>query len=137
MPIQRSKSAPQSIAGVSTVHVARSYSHENVHHKPVQVAPFRPGSSRALALPSSRVHKGDPFNLGNFFPTSRVFEEEEDWNWLRSDHSTHAESMAVVRTPAPMMFGLVGDKLATEAIKNEDKLGVLSLSRSASQLSIY
>jgi hypothetical protein len=136
MSIQRSKSAPLSIAGPATIHVPRSYSYENVQRR---AGPFQTtgiaGPSTPVVSPSSRARRGDPFSLGNFFPTSRVSDEDDDWSWLRADDAViHEESQSIAST-APVMLGLAGDKLAADAIKSEDKLGVLSLSMSRQSLS--
>ena len=129
MSIQRSKSAPQLVSGTSTVHVPRSYSYENVHCKSTRVPPLhRPLAP--LASPSSRIHRGDPFSLGNFFPTSRL-SDEDDWNWLdaidEEPEATSASTSAFFDLAEDRVAA--EDKYAAEAIRSEDKLGILSFGR--------
>jgi hypothetical protein len=131
MSIQRSKSAPQAIAAIPALHVPRSHSHENVRAQPTRstlAKPFIAGRPTSLASPSARAHDGDPFSLGNFFPSSRV-SDEDYWTWLRTEHAIQEEPEPLAPT-APSMLGLTSDMMAAEAIKNEDKLGVLSISMS-------
>jgi len=127
MSIQRSKSAPQSIATpIPATHVPRSYSQENVRAKTTRSARPNPAVAGAsLTSPSARTHDGDPFSLGSFFPSSRV-SDEDGWTWLPSEHAIQEEPEPMAPMAASML-GPTSDRLAAEAIRNEDKLGVLSI----------
>lgn len=146
MSIQRSKSAPQSVAGLSTFNLPRSFSHEHLQKNAGQASTS--AATPAVSPSISRVDREDPFSLTGFFPPLRFrTEHQEEWNWLRADRegdiqqddaqSTYSFSSAggegivdspLTGSPAAVMFGQVEDDIARETIRCEDKLGVLSLS---------
>ncbi|KAI0800973.1 hypothetical protein C8Q74DRAFT_458764 [Fomes fomentarius] len=97
-----------------------------------------------------RVEREDPFSLSGFFPANLNFaalehpETEQEWDWLRaSDHSEADESEQLEfrsgrvspisesddewNIPTPCSPE-VEDALTGDAIKREDKLGILKLS---------
>lgn len=89
-------------------------------------------SSTPLLSPALRVDRDDPFNLTSFFPTSRISEEEDGWNWLReTDYGMEDDELAEFVGDSSTIHG---DEPAAQVIKNEDKLGVLSLSLSTVSL---
>jgi len=141
MSLKRSKSAPQPIATLITFNLPRSHSQQYLQ----QNAQRKGLRGLAVSPTFSRADREDPFSLSGFFPSSfGGLEEEEEWNWLREEDEEEgyrrsieplgiAEDAASVSslpgTPT-VMFGHVEDELTREAIKGEDKLGVLSLGMS-------
>jgi hypothetical protein len=149
MPIPRSKSAPQPIAsaldgkhklsltttdypGESSVVRSKSF---------VASAPLVP------VYPSSALERDDPFSLSTFFPSplqrGKSVTGSGEWRWLRGGHdgdrdvlmgsdaedlpSSSSDGMrSVPPTPGGIMFG---EDLTGESIKDEDKIGVLSISK--------
>lgn len=129
MPIKRSQSAPngQPIAALAAltkvdapaagdlkVHLSRSKSYLTQHS----------------ALDSPLNDREDPFSLGGFFPGSSrtAHQEEEQWKWLQRDEDSERASVSSFSVDEEdSVLGELDDELAREAIKVEDKLGVLSL----------
>jgi len=104
-----------------------------VHHgsPAIQVRPPRytratTHTPQPLAVVTERttLERGDPFSLSGFFPSSLG---EEKWDWLRGEEKVEKKIWAAEEGgSANVLFG-ESDKLTQEAIKGEDKLGVLSL----------
>ncbi|KAI0778476.1 hypothetical protein BD413DRAFT_465769 [Trametes elegans] len=105
------------------------------------------GTQPLASLYTPRSEREDPFSLGGFFPSNLgAFDSspvEHEWDWL---HSPDDDAPRAVRSP--LRSGLVspiseddeweiptpcsalaetGDTLARDAIKREDKLGILAL----------
>ncbi|KAI0361303.1 hypothetical protein OH77DRAFT_1516283 [Trametes cingulata] len=149
MSIPRSQSVPHVSSLRITTDVPRASQRDSArpklprHRSAVAVA----GSSQPLAsLYTPRSEREDPFSLGGFFPANLgAFEnspEEHEWDWLHA-----SDDRAVLRSPArsglvsPISeddewdiptpcsaFADAGDALTRDAIKREDKLGILALS---------
>ncbi|KAF9229171.1 hypothetical protein BS17DRAFT_688315 [Gyrodon lividus] len=145
MALRRSKTAPQSLDQHDTrpATLTRVKSSMNdILHPP----------SRTLSIPrkvvslSGTPHEKDPFSLAGFFPPSswmtQSLHEGERW-WLRQEEPectpTRDELCSVYSlsedevdgslppTPGPGVFARSDKDMAEEAIKREDKMGVLSL----------
>ncbi|TFK36817.1 hypothetical protein BDQ12DRAFT_226172 [Crucibulum laeve] len=120
MSISRSKSAPHTIVSMTPSRLARSGSHQ-----------YLPGenwgqSSRGTKV-TTRRERGDPFSLLGFFPVSLTgIESEDEWQWLREEERRD-EKYEGGTSRSQSIFGEKDEKGTGEAIKGEDKLGVLSL----------
>ena len=78
----------------------------------------------------------DPFNLGGFFPppfplAENGLGEDEEWQWLRGDDNPAPEEQAVedwknLHTEVPSLDESE-DEDTDELIRQEDKLGILSI----------
>ncbi|EGO05209.1 hypothetical protein SERLA73DRAFT_174215 [Serpula lacrymans var. lacrymans S7.3] len=95
-----------------------------------------------LSTPRDRE---DPFNLAGFFPASYSASpttEKERWEWLRQEEDEYGAKRDAVSsvysfseegdgslptTPGPAGFARMEEDKAEEAIKGEDKMGILSL----------
>lgn len=115
MPIKRSQSAPigngqllTKVIETPNAHLPRSKSYLVQHSAPLN-------------------DREDPFSLAGFFPGS----SEERWKWLRRDEGSERASVSSFSVgEEDSALGDMDDELAREAIQDEDKLGVLSLSPS-------
>ena len=105
------------------------------------------GSSAHHTPHSERVE--DPFSLSGFFsPGLSVTDQPSDstWNWLRGDEDdsgmdselrymasgcvspiSEEDGEPFTEENSALLFDKLRDRLATDAIREEDKLGVLSL----------
>lgn len=125
MSLQRSKSAPHPISGLATS-LPRVAS---FHHKQAKTGHV------VTQLPTPRIEREDPFSLSGFFPTT--LGEEDEWGWLRDEGSDkeewgglHGEELE----EGGVIFGHTeSGNVTQDAIKDEDKLGILSLGRSPPQ----
>ena len=99
-------------------------------------------SKNLTSIYSPRVEKEDPFSLSGFFPANLVALEhsaaEQEWDWLRASSdeegeyrpdlvSPVSESEDEWNLPTPCSQD-AADAFTREAIKREDKLGILALS---------
>lgn len=93
-------------------------------------------SRQGICPPSvAESPEGGPFNLSGFFPTSlsAIEGEEEEWRWLRGEGEEgkgegqryRGEEEGPVRGGRSAIFG----EETSDAIKGEDKMGVLTLSK--------
>ncbi|KAG6334495.1 hypothetical protein ID866_4590 [Astraeus odoratus] len=145
-PLRRSKTAPESLDEYDGKNVALTrtktrygdlallgYSglgqYELADHKPV-------------SPPGGPYEREDPFNLAGFFPPPRFAGtpgDGEQWQWLRTEGyarqdetgSLYSETTSnFPSTPGSAVSTWLRDDAAEEAIKGEDKMGVLSLTGS-------
>lgn len=138
MSLQRSKSAPHPFPTLlTTSSLPRSTSHVQLPQKlPKSAHPhvhFRPPAPSPGFTP--RTERADPFSLGEFFPSSLGYTAEtqtEEWNWLRDgeEENEDEENEAQEQEQVKDQTSQKNDELAEDAIKREDKLGVLSLGES-------
>ncbi|KAG7099174.1 hypothetical protein E1B28_001045 [Marasmius oreades] len=134
--LPRSKSAPQPLPALSAcastnVHsLPRSASHQTIQPK-AKSAPMGAVRPTNRALHSPRIEREQPFNLAGFFPTGTLGEmqnEASSW-WLREgDEESEGQSWcpAVAEAGTEGMVGQISDEMTRAAIKNEDKMGILS-----------
>lgn len=151
MSVPRSRSVPHITLQTTNLSTASSSSQPAERH----ARPHLPRHRSAVALSSSshhlvpvytpRVEREDPFSLSGFFPANFAAlehpEAEQEWDWLRvtddsdagdDDHrsgrvSPISESDDEWTVPTPCSPD-VEDALTGDAIKREDKLGILTLS---------
>ncbi|GLB36044.1 hypothetical protein LshimejAT787_0303320 [Lyophyllum shimeji] len=118
MALQRSKSAPQGIPALLPMprSVPRASSFQTIQNavKTVKTVPLAERTD---------MEREDPFSLLGFFPSSLG---EEKWGWIRGEEKVEKAWTAEEGESGSVLFG-ESDKLTQEAIKGEDKLGVLSL----------
>ncbi|KAI8980718.1 hypothetical protein BD414DRAFT_493074 [Trametes punicea] len=109
-------------------------------------------SSSPQSLYTPRTERDDPFSLGGFFPANLgAFEylpTDQQWDWLHPDAAAADEDDYYLGGLSPIRSGLVSpiseddewdiptpcsaladehDALAQDAIRREDKLGILTL----------
>ncbi|KAH7928520.1 hypothetical protein BV22DRAFT_201111 [Leucogyrophana mollusca] len=125
--LQVQPSTTPSWYGLSTAHLTRTAA----------------SRSSPLATPHERE---DPFNLAGFFPVSHFASpttEAERWEWLRHEENRSGPTRdelgsvcsfsedevdgSLPTTPGPVVFARLEEDEAEEAIKGEDKMGILSL----------
>lgn len=145
--LMRSRSAPQPITTLAASasssekpFIQRSLSHVDVEkdtHAKRRIAAQTTKSRQGPPVSSpSTSTPGDPFNLSGFFPTSlsAIGSEEKEWQWLREEgeeggrrkyQRCGGDEEGTVRGGRSAIFG----EETSDAIKSEDKLGVLALSR--------
>ena len=85
--LQRSSSAPLTVAGLAKEQQALSRTKSHLHVEKPQPKPYLKPLTRAVVVPSlasssssSSGEREDPFNLAGFFPP-----EKESWGWLRAE----------------------------------------------------
>ncbi|KIJ68562.1 hypothetical protein HYDPIDRAFT_81673 [Hydnomerulius pinastri MD-312] len=154
--LRRSKTAPQPLDEYDTKHatLTRAKSSLNdlsrLHLQQSTTLPsYGQGSLLKNVSPLGTPHeREDPFSLAGFFPPSSrfapPFSEGERWEWLRHDEDRYVSPRDELRsvysftedeadgslppTPGPgVFFARLDEDVAEEAIKGEDKMGVLSL----------
>ncbi|KAF9462131.1 hypothetical protein BDZ94DRAFT_1262011 [Collybia nuda] len=123
MSLQRSKSAPHPISGLTSLPRTASF-----HYKQAK-------TGHATPLHTPRIEKEDPFSLSGFFP--RIYGNEDEWRWLRDEQQWVGSEKVAGPTEEEeeeeeekyrVIFGQAESENTTrEMIKDEDKLGVLSL----------
>ncbi|KAI0375298.1 hypothetical protein BV20DRAFT_960404 [Pilatotrama ljubarskyi] len=149
MSIPRSQSVPHVSSLRITTDMPRASQRDSArpklprHRSAVAVS----GSTQPLAsLYTPRSEREDPFSLGGFFPANLgAFESspaEQEWDWLHAEDDRAAALRSPARSglvspiseddewdiPTPCSaFADAGDALARDAIKREDKLGILAL----------
>ena len=154
MSVPRSHSVPQ-IATFQTTKTPTASSSSGVAERHVRPQLPRHRSAVGIAghshhlvsVYTPRVEREDPFSLSGFFPTSLAAREhpdsEQEWDWLRAATdedgaeeeeeyrsgrvSPISESDSEWNVPTPCSPDME-DVLAGDAIKREDKLGILALS---------
>lgn len=137
MPIKRSQSAPQPIEAIFTsTKIRASTSKAPNADLPRSKSYLVDHSVSHSPLATPWVEREDPFSLGGFFPASNrsAAAEGEQWKWLHrdEDESGRDEGQSVASFSVDeddSVLGELEDELAGEAIKVEDKLGVLSLGK--------
>lgn len=137
MPIKRSQSAPHPIHALALTNkpARASTSKEPQAILPRSKSYLVEHSATDSPISTPWVEREDPFSLGGFFPaSSRAAPEEGDqWKWLRRDDDDEAQDEKASTSSFSVdeddsVLGELEDELAGEAIKTEDKFGVLSLS---------
>ncbi|KAI0660372.1 hypothetical protein C8Q70DRAFT_47686 [Cubamyces menziesii] len=149
MSLPRSQSVPHVSSLKITTDLGQSSTHNGTrrpklprHRSAVAVSGTQPFAS----LYTPRSEREDPFSLGGFFPTTLgAFENspvEQEWDWLHPDTAANDDYDSPVRSglvspiseddewdiPTPCSaLDDAGDALARDAIKREDKLGILTL----------
>ncbi|EFI28663.1 hypothetical protein CC1G_13689 [Coprinopsis cinerea okayama7 len=139
VPLQRSQSAPQPIASLVQTSTSdarrqplpRTVSHEQVqkHKCPPHMKPLTSTLATGPASPMN-VDQEDPFNLLTFFPPG--IGRRDDWHWLRGEALAEEVEEASIDVEgddggdSPAIFVPTEDRHMSEAIKGEDKLGILS-----------
>ncbi|RDB28625.1 hypothetical protein Hypma_015636 [Hypsizygus marmoreus] len=116
MALQRSKSAPHAIPALLPPSLPRSSSFHTM-----------PEAAKRAPIKHEPPVAEDPFSLAGFFPSSLG---EEKWAWLREDiREQDGEWKTGDEDGTTVVCGLNGEleKLTRDAIKDEDKMGVLSL----------
>ncbi|KAF8078733.1 hypothetical protein FPV67DRAFT_75145 [Lyophyllum atratum] len=125
MALQRSKSAPQGIPALLAIppSLPRASSFHTIQKavNSVKTVPLA-----VEVAERTNLERGDPFSLSGFFPSSLG---EEKWGWLRGDEKAEKKIWAAEEGGSGNVLFAESDKLTQEAIKGEDKLGVLSLGR--------
>ncbi|KAF8898854.1 hypothetical protein BD779DRAFT_42854 [Infundibulicybe gibba] len=74
-------------------------------------------------LCTPQLERGDPFNLGGFFPSS-LSDMEGEWDWLRSEDEPKGRPVSIANGTG---ITVEGDIITRKSIKGEDKLGGVSL----------
>ncbi|RDX50435.1 hypothetical protein OH76DRAFT_447481 [Lentinus brumalis] len=152
MSVPRSQSVPH-IASFQTTKISTPSSSTEAAER--HVRPQLPRHRSALGIAGDthhlvpvytpRVEREDPFSLSGFFPARLAAREhpetEQEWDWLRAATdeeeglerhrsglvSPISESDSEWNIPTPCSPDME-DALAGDAIKREDKLGILTLS---------
>ncbi|KAF9270185.1 hypothetical protein L218DRAFT_1071659 [Marasmius fiardii PR-910] len=138
--LPRSKSAPQPLPVLSVLasaHVTplpRSASHQTIQPKARSSSSVETMRPINRAMHSPRIEREQPFNLTGFFPTGTLNEkknERSSW-WLREGEEQDEEgedqswTTAAAESGTEGMVGQISDEMTRAAIKNEDKMGILS-----------
>ncbi|KAG6862407.1 hypothetical protein C0995_011847 [Termitomyces sp. Mi166 len=110
MTLPRSKSAPNGVPALIPAPLVRAASFHTIEEVMKDIK-----SERLVAVEEKHgeEEREDAFNLSGFFPG------EKKWGWMGAE-----EAEGGVKTES--LFG-TSDRMTQEAIKREDKLGVLSL----------
>jgi len=119
MALQRSRSAPHGVPALLPIprSLPRASSFQTIQNAVKTVKTVRLGERTV-------VEREDPFSLSGFFPSSLG---EENWSWLRGEEKVEKKIWTAEEAGmGGVLFG-ESDTLTQEAIKGEDKLGVLSL----------
>jgi hypothetical protein len=120
--------------GMASVSVERPSIQRSISH--VDLGKDSGAKRRASAELTEPKRDGGPFNLSGFFPTSlsAIRREEEEWGWLRGEgeEGKEEEDREQREEEEPLRGGgsAIFGKETGEAIEGEDKLGVLTLSKS-------
>ena len=136
MSIARSQSAPQPLAhsfreGKHNPRGAGYSAHDDGDGRATGTSIPRSQSFHTTApvypqyrRPSRPLAREDPFSLSTFFPTQR---REGEWHWLEGlyDDERHEET-DFAHSPSDETMHDMHDNLE-DAVKAEDKLGILSL----------
>lgn len=131
MSIQRSQSVPHSIAHAQSS-LPRSMSHQQLPRNTYKTPIRRATSLRASPMASPRTEREDPFSLAGFFPTS-LSTESEDWRWIREEEEEHLEGEEEESHESShdersgSVMSRQGNEELTRAIRDHDKMGVLSM----------
>jgi len=114
MALQRSKSAPHTLPALVQATVPRTSSFHTLQKH------VRAATGAQLPPPE------DPFSLSGFFPSLR----RERWGWLREETKLEDGDSDVAEEDDGVgaLFG-DSDEQTQEAIRDEDKLGVLSFGK--------
>ncbi|KAA1468729.1 hypothetical protein DENSPDRAFT_878359 [Dentipellis sp. KUC8613] len=137
--IQRSKSAPH-VSGLAPL-VEKAQRPQLGPRRTKTTLDFLEAFPQARRVPSGyttpRSDREDPFNMGGFFPPQlRTDEEAAEWRWLKDEEADdEAEGSHTVETAASdddaasgeSLFGEVEEANADAVIRDEDKLGILSI----------
>ncbi|KAG5647628.1 hypothetical protein DXG03_008981 [Asterophora parasitica] len=120
--LQRSKSAPHGMPALlpapASLVRASSFHTTQEAAKPVKKPPMAAVAERVAE------ERGDPFSLSGFFPSSLG---DDKWGWLRDEEKEQEKQWSTEDGDGGSVLFGEEDSMTREAIRLEDKLGVLSL----------
>jgi len=132
MHIQRSQSAPQPIA-IDALFCPSEPRAGTLNGLQANISRSKSYLIQPV-LATSWVERDDPFNLGGFFPASNraASEHGEQWKWLykEDEDAARADKGSISSFFVQDDYstaGQLGEELAEETIKGEDKFGLLAL----------